>query len=559
MIAFDVEDDNGELVGISFAWGEEPGQSAYWHKPDKHGLKYLFWQMRDEQFIAHNGQYDTKVLEKYLGYFVPVYLDTWIASVYLYPVSRYKAGELTLKSMAQKLLDVQPWGNASDLIKTWGSMSAVPEEIVSEYCRLDSVYTWKLASLFLPELRKQNLLRTVVLESEVYGVVSQMTKFGVLVDSELLGEITKKLDTDIPRLHQEMMEMAPRHFAINVPADVSSVLFNQPPIGIGLNTGNIQKTKSGFYSTAAPGLIELPPNPLKDAILGYRAVSDLRSKFVSSVLCTIGADNRIRSSWNSLGSITGRIISSSPNLQQVPGKKKTGKYVRNLFKASPGMKMVVADFSQMQLRILAGMASCKNMIAVFENNGDIHSSVAEQVPMLKGMADREEARKAAKAINFGLVFGMSAGGLCHYGFSYPEALQFYRQYFQQYPEIEKYHQYLNAYSKKGYVCSFYGRRIPCSPGSNTVKCLPIQATEADIVKIGMVRLDKAIHGRSEIGENIDYTAKLVLQIHDELVYEVDESYVDNFMQVVKFYLEGIPFPVPLKVDVSTGNNWGEAA
>lgn len=398
------------------------------------------------------------------------------------------------------------------------------------------------------------------LEMPLAAVLANMERHGVLVNRERLDELGVELKRSMDLLQEEIYELAGVPFNINSPKQLGEILFDK----LGLPV--IKKTKTG-YSTSADVLEKLAPqHEIVEKILHYRQVGKLYSTYIEGLKKEIGSDGKIHTQFNQTVTATGRLSSTEPNLQNIPIRMEEGRRIRQIFIPSePGWYMLSADYSQIELRVLAHISGDANLQKAFKEGKDIHTQTAMDV---FGVAEDEVTslmRRQAKAVNFGILYGISGYGLAQ-GLDIPqkEAREFIERYFETYPGVKKYMDSIIAQAKQeGYVTTLSGRRryLPKIHSRNfgersfaerTAMNTPIQGTAADIIKIAMVRLDRQIRERGLKG-------RMLLQVHDELILEVPESELPAMQELVRDVMEhALELSVPLVVDVNCGKNWYEA-
>ena len=570
---------NGELVGISFAMD---GGEAFYIPVGHTGLMEIVQLplstviraikpvMEDIKTVkrAHNGKYDIIVLAENGLKVQNLAFDTMIAG--------YLLGEkaLNLKDLAFNRLGVV-MTPISELIGTGKktiSMSQVPVETVKNYCGADAAATWQLSELLKPELEKQGLWSLFAdIEMPLVPVLVDMEMNGVLVDKEQLKGLSERLDKDMAALEQEIFKLAHHDFNINSTQQLGIVLFEE----MRLPTG--RKTKTG-YSTEASVLEELrrslaesenPDDKEKLKILNmtieYRTLSKLKSTYIDALPELVSPKTgRIHTSFNQTIVTTGRLSSSDPNLQNIPVRGERGKEIREAFIAPSGKWLVAGDYSQIDLRALAHLSQDPALLATFREGRDVHAATASQ---LFGVAQDKvtpDMRRLAKTVNFGVIYGMSDYGLEQATeLSRAQAHRFIEDYFARFPGVKKYLEETKQMARaKGYVQTLLGRRryIPeiNSPNRQVREAaermainMPVQGTSADIIKIAMVRIWRDMNAKQ-------VASKMLLQVHDELIFEVPEEELEMMWRMVPDVMStACILSVPLKVEMKKGRNWGE--
>jgi len=562
-----------DLVGIALTDREGEG----YYVPVGHGLgageqlplDYVLEKLRpvleDESIAkyAHNSKYDLTVLARHGAQVQGLSFDTMIAEWLVDPASR----NLGLKNLAWARLGVemQP---ITDLIGTGKkqiTMAQVPIVQAGRYACADVDMTHRLVTVLEPELREKQLwpLFTEV-EMPLVPVLAEMEMKGVKLDVAYLGEMSRQLQGQLGDLEREIQDMVGYSFNVNSTQQLSDALFTK----LGLSAQGVQKTKSGHYSTAANVLEKLKgQHPVIELILEQRELAKLKSTYVDALPQLVNErTGRVHTSYNQTGTVTGRISSSDPNLQNIPIRTEVGREVRRAFVAEEGCVLLAADYSQVELRILAHISQDEGLLAAFRRGEDIHASTAATIFEVPLDQVTGEMRRVAKMINFGLSYGMSGYGLAQRtGLSQKEADRFIESYFANYPEVKVYmEETKQEAAQQGYVETLLHRRryFPELQRSKVAGAqrraaereainMPIQGSSADIIKIAMIRLHRALKERG-------LRSGMTLQVHDELVLEVPEDELDVVAPLVKSIMEGaFQLDAPLKVDMKVGKNWLE--
>ena len=397
------------------------------------------------------------------------------------------------------------------------------------------------------------------MEMPLVYTLSDMEKAGMRIDGESLKSYGEELYVRIVELEKEIYGLAGEEFNINSPKQLGVILFEK------LKLPGAKKTKSGF-STAADVLDKLAPDyPLVAKILEYRQLTKLKSTYADGLANFISDDGRIHGTFNQTITATGRISSTDPNLQNIPIRTELGRLLRKVFIPQEGCVLIDADYSQIELRVLAAMAEDETLMAAFEHRADIHRTTASQVFHIPYDEVTPLQRRNAKAVNFGIVYGISAFGLSEdIGISVKEAGEYIERYFKTYPKIKEFLD--NAVQKakdEGYVTTFFGRRRPVpelksanfmqrSFGERVAMNSPIQGTAADIIKIAMIRVNERL-------KEENFRSRLILQVHDELLVEAYEDEVEQVKELLRREMQGaVSMKVAMEVDMNVGNNWFEA-
>jgi DNA polymerase-1 len=387
----------------------------------------------------------------------------------------------------------------------------------------------------------------------------QMEKNGVKVEAPALRVYGEQLGMRIVELEKEIYELAGEEFNINSPKQLGVILFEKMELPHG------KKTKTG-YSTSADVLEKLAPDyPIVSQILEYRQLTKLKSTYADGLANYIQMDGRIHGKFNQTITATGRISSTEPNLQNIPVRMELGRLIRKVFVPEDGYVFVDADYSQIELRILAHCSGDEQLITAYKEARDIHRMTASQVFHIPFDEVTDLQRRNAKAVNFGIVYGISSFGLSQdLSITKKEAAQYIDNYFSTYPGIKKFlDDAVESGKEKGYVTTLFGRRRPIpelssgnfmqrSFGERVAMNSPIQGTAADIMKIAMINVQKRL-------SEANMESRLVLQVHDELLIEAHESEVEQVKEILVYEMEhAATLSVPLDVDMHTGENWYEA-
>ena len=397
------------------------------------------------------------------------------------------------------------------------------------------------------------------IEMPLIFVLFEMQQQGISVDKQALVDYSKVLGSKISVLEKEIYESAGEEFNINSPKQLGVILFEK------LGMPNGKKTKSG-YSTAADVLEKLAPDyPVVSKILEYRQLAKLKSTYADGLTQYITEDGRIHGTFNQTITATGRISSTEPNLQNIPIRMEMGKAIRKVFVPKDGFVFLDADYSQIELRILAHMSGDEKLIEAYNSSADIHRATAAQVFGVPLDEVTDEQRRNAKAVNFGIIYGMSSFGLSQdLSISRKEAKEYIERYFASYPTIKTFIDGLVSDAKeKGYSLTMYNRRreIPEIKSSNFMQRsfgervamnAPIQGTAADIIKLAMINVYNALR------EN-NLKSRLILQVHDELLVETAENEIETVKQIMLDGMKNaVSLKVPLEVDLKEGKDWLEA-
>jgi DNA polymerase-1 len=514
--------------------------------------------------VGHNIKYDLLVLQRSGVEVAGRVFDTMIAEWLSNPLSK----NLGLKNLAWARLR-ERMTPITDLIgkgKGQLTMNQVPVAQTAPYACADVDMTHRLVSILEAELKEKQVwsLFTEV-EMPLVPVLAAMERAGVQLDVEQLARMSEELGARLGELETSIHELVGYAFNINSTQQLSDALFKR----LGLPSQGLRRTKSGHYSTAASVLERLQgKHPVIDLVLEQRGLAKLRSTYVDALPQLVNPrTGRLHTSYNQTGTVTGRISSSDPNLQNIPIRTELGRHVRRAFVAEPGWKLIAADYSQVELRVMAHISGDEGLLGAFARDEDIHASTAAaimSVPLEKVTSDM---RRVAKAVNFGLSYGQTAFGLSGAtDLTQAEAEDFIKTYFERFPRVREYIDSTKMLAaRQGYVETLLGRRryfAELQPGSKAPHNVrqsaermainaPIQGTAADIIKIAMIRLHQALLEQG-------LRSRMILQVHDELIVEAPDEEVATVAPLMREIMENaFEIKVPLKVDLKVGQNWEE--
>lgn len=577
LFAFDTETTSlnymeAKIVGVSFA--TEPGVAAY--VPFGHDYLGAPEQLSEELVLAklkplledasrakvgQNLKYDRSVLANYNIDLQGIAFDTMLESYVL----NSTASRHNMDSLAQHYLSVETIhfeDIAGKGVKQL-TFNQVKLEEAGPYAAEDADITLRLHQTLWPSLSKEGSLKQLFesVELPLLSVLSRIERNGALVSQSLLAQQSVELGERIVALEREAFELAGEEFNLSSPKQLGYILFEKLALPV------IKKTPKGVPSTKEEVLAELALDyPLPKLLMEYRGLSKLKTTYTDKLPVMINPDTgRIHTSYHQAVTATGRLSSSDPNLQNIPIRTEEGRRIRQAFIAGPGKKIVAADYSQIELRIMAHLSQDKGLLTAFEKGLDVHSATAAEVFGVPLAQVSTEQRRSAKAINFGLIYGMSAFGLAkqlHVGRN--EAQSYMDTYFARYPGVLDYMERTREQAaEKGYVETLFGRRLhlPEINASNgmrrqaaerTAINAPMQGTAADIIKKAMIAVDQWLQ-RSGVN------AQIIMQVHDELVFEVAEHDVKALTQgVIECMAGAAQLDVALVADVGVGDNWDEA-
>jgi len=448
-----------------------------------------------------------------------------------------------------------------DSNKTAGTL----DEILS-YTHTDSLKDAKNA--LLKTIKDQSMEFIVEdVEKPLTAITTAMKKVGIKVDVPRLKLLSEKYHTELERLEKKIWEIAGEEFNIASPKQLGEILF----VKMGLKSKNQKKTASGGFSTKESELEKLrEENPIAGFILEYRELAKLLGTYIDTIPTQVDEKGRLHADFLQAGSTTGRMASANPNLQNIPNKTDLGREIRKSFIAEKGFKLVTFDYSQIELRIAAFLSGDKKLIEIFRTGQDVHTSVASEVFGVKPEDVTKDMRRKAKVINFGVMYGMGVLALKqNLGSSKEEAQEFLDGYFQKFLGLAEYLERIKQETAhKGYTETFFGRRryfpdirskLPFMKASAERMAInaPIQGTEADVIKLAMIQVDAYVKKGG-----MEHDVRLLLQVHDELVYEIKESLVQTVAPEIRRIMENIIDPkktegVVMKVGAATGDNWAE--
>ncbi|WP_197468075.1 DNA polymerase I [Neptuniibacter marinus] len=577
LFAFDTETTSlnymeAELVGVSFA--VEAGYAAYvpvahdyMGAPEQISRERLLEKLKpllessEHKKVGQHIKYDMNVLANYGIEMQGIAFDTMLESYVL----NSTASRHDMDSLADRYLGIKTvkFEDIAGKGKKQLTFNQIELEQAGPYAAEDADVTLRLHQAIAAQLSKDEKLSKVFSEIEkpLISVLSHIERNGALVDPNVLGEQSIELAARMIELEREAYEIAGKEFNLASPKQLQQILFEEQEIPV------IKKTPKGAPSTAEEVLQELALEyPLPKLILEHRSLSKLKSTYTDKLPLMINPrTQRIHTSYHQAVTATGRLSSTDPNLQNIPVRTQEGRRIRHAFIAPEGYKIVAADYSQIELRIMAHLSQDKGLLEAFSKGADIHSATAAEVFKVELSEVSSDQRRSAKAINFGLIYGMSAFGLAkQLGISRKEAGLYIEHYFATYPDVQNYMDDVRVKAQEqGYVETLFGRRLylPEIKAKNAIRRqaaertainAPMQGTAADIIKRAMVSVDNWL-------ARADYDVRMIMQVHDELVFEVREDQVDDFVGEVKRQMTGAAdLDVPLLVEAGVGDNWEQA-
>ncbi|HIF9134055.1 TPA: DNA polymerase I [Photobacterium damselae] len=576
--AFDTETDSldymvANLVGVSFA--VEEGKAAYvpvahdyLDAPEQLDRDWVLAQLKplledpNQAKIGQNLKYDASVIARYGIEMQGIKYDTMLESyVYNSVVGRHDMDSLALRYLEHKNISFEEIAGKG---KGQLTFNQIDLEQAGPYAAEDADITLRLHNALYPKVSADEKLLHVFsdIEMPLVPVLSRMERTGVLIDSMKLSAQSQEIAQRLDELEKRAFEIADQEFNLSSPKQLQAILFEKMGLPV------LKKTPSGTPSTNEEVLQELALDyPLPKLILEYRGLAKLKSTYTDKLPKMVNpATSRVHTSYHQAVTATGRLSSSDPNLQNIPVRNDEGRRIRQAFIAPQGYKVLAIDYSQIELRIMAHLSGDKALLDAFCHGKDIHAATAAEILGLPLEQVSSEQRRRAKAINFGLIYGMSAFGLAkQLDMGRGEAQEYMNTYFERYPGVLEYMETTRTVaSEQGYVETLFGRRLylPDIKSRNGLRRkaaeraainAPMQGTAADIIKRAMVLVDEWI-GQQESGR-----VRLLMQVHDELVFEVQESEIESVAQEIKALMESAAqLDVPLIADIGYGENWDQA-
>ena len=559
---------NAELVGMSFAWVK--GEAFYIPFPENQveaqtlAEKFKpFFESESIEKIGQNVKYDLKVLSKYGIQIKGKLFDTMIAHYLINPDMRHNMdvlGETYLKYSPKSIETLIGKKGKGQL-----SMRDVNMEEIKEYAGEDADITLQLKEVFSPILDKAETKKLFEeIEIPLIPVLASMEMEGINLDIDYLKSMSIDMQKEINEFEQKIYEAAGEKFNLASPKQLGDILFEKLKIG----GAKQKKTKTGQYATGEEVLSYLAnDNPIVAAILEWRQMVKLQSTYIEALPNQVDAKTkRVHTDYMQTVAATGRLSSNNPNLQNIPIRTERGRLIRKAFIArDENYTLLSADYSQIELRIIAALSGEENMIKAFQNNEDIHKSTAAKVFNVPLEEVTKEQRSNAKTVNFGIIYGVSAFGLSNQtSLSRSESAALIDAYYKTYPKLKSYMtEQVDFARNHGYVQTVLGRRrylkdinsanaiVRGGAERNAVNA-PIQGSAADIIKIAMINIHKKL-----VSEN--WKSKMLLQVHDELVFDVHNSELDKIQPMIKYEMENaFKLDVPLDVEIGIGKNWLEA-
>ncbi|MBU4331935.1 DNA polymerase I [Patescibacteria group bacterium] len=552
-----------KLLGISFCW--EDGK-AYYIDVGSVGvdcnqpLRGILGNIQIQKF-GQNIKYDLKVLHQAGINLEGICFDTMIASYLLNPGTRgHGLDNLAFVEFGHQMITMEDLiGKGRDKI----GIDEVTTGDLAQYSCEDADYTWRLKERLEKRLKEnKNLELLLRIEIPLVSVLAEMEENGVKIDDKFLGKMSVSVQRKINALELKIYKLAGKKFNVRSPLQLKEILFEKlkiSPLGLG-------KTKTGV-STAAGELDKLKgKHKIIDLIIDHRELSKLQSTYIEALPKLINPKTgRVHTSYNQTITATGRLSSSDPNLQNIPIRTSLGREIRKAFVAPAGYKILTADYSQIELRIVASLANDPVMISLFKGHQDIHTATASFIHDVPEEQVDKQLRRTAKEINFGVLYGMGVSGIAsRTGLPRAQAQEFLDKYFGRFKAVQKYlMQSVERGREQGYVETLFGRRryLPdLNSGVQQIRAVaermalnqPIQGTAADLMKIAMINLSQKLskHNSDEV--------TMLLQVHDELVFEVKSDSTEKIAKIIKHEMENVyTLRVPIEAEIEAGQNWGE--
>lgn len=570
-VSFDTETTSldemeAELIGLSFSYKNGLAYYIPLSENREEVLETLeifrpFFEKEDVLKIGHNIKFDFKVLKQYGITVEGLLFDTMIAHYLLNPDGRHVMEYLSEMYLNYKPISLESLVGKKG--KNQESLRSISIEDQTEYASEDADLAFRLYQVFAPQLRKENLEDLFFkVEMPLMKVLAKMELEGIALDKKWLEQESIDLENDLRQLEKTIFELSGEEFNMNSPKQLGEVLFEKMQLD-----PKAKKTKSGQYATSEDILQKLSSkHEIIKHILEYRTYQKLKSTYVDALPLQIDKnDHRVHTNFSQTTAATGRLASVNPNLQNIPIRTLRGQQIRGAFVANPGNKLIAADYSQIELRLIAAISEEENMIKAFQNGNDIHASTASKLFHIPLEEVTKTQRSQAKTVNFGILYGQGAFALAEQtGLSRKEAKEMIESYFETYPNLKKYmaNQVVKA-QEMGYVETILNRKrhlkdinsanfvVKAHAERNAVNA-PIQGSAADVIKLAMIKIDEQLTEQN-------LKTKMLLQVHDELVFEAPEEELKTVTALIKKEMEtAYETTVPLLVEVGVGDNWLEA-
>ena len=563
----DLEPHSAYLVGLSFSTEGHTG----WYVPISSNFEEAQKQLEifkeifsdtSKTLVAQNYKFDFKMMKKYGMKIHNKIFDTMLAHYVINADGKHGMDALSEKYLNYKPVSIESLIGPKG--KNQNSMAHLPAESIKDYAAEDADVTLQLSEIFMPELEKQGT--TSVLENieiPLIEVLANMEWEGIRVDKEFLNAYSVELGKELDIIEEKITDLAGEKFNLDSPKQLGVILFEKLKI-----TTEMKKTKTGQYSTGEDVLQRyLHNHEIVPLILDYRELRKLKSTYIDTLPNMINSiTGRVHTNFMQAVAATGRLSSNQPNLQNIPIRTSRGKEIRKAFVARDENHVLVsADYSQVELRIIAALSGDKNMIEAFQQGEDIHKATASKVFNVPLDEVTKDMRSKAKAVNFGIIYGQGPFGLAQQlGISRTEAKNIIEAYYTQFAALKTYqHQAVEDCRSRGFVETVLGRRrfLPDINSSNAISRsfaernavnAPIQGSAADVIKVAMVKIQSAL-------KNANLKTRMVLQVHDELLFDTPKEEIEQVFALVKHEMENaVKLEVPLDVEIQAGNNWLEA-
>lgn len=555
------------LVGLSFSF--KKGTGYYVHLPqernDALAILDLFQPIfsdKHKTLIGHNIKFDLKVMRQYGIDLKNNLFDTMIAHYLLHPDGKHGMDDVSEKLLCYTPISIESLIGKKG--KDQGSMSTLKADEITDYACEDADITYQLFEILHPQLETEGLMKLFQeVEMPLMPILADMEWEGIKIEIPFLSGYSAELEKDIAIIEQEIFELAGEHFNIDSPKQLGPILFEKLKI-----TDEIKKTKTGQYSTAEDILSKyIHSHPIVEKILDYRELRKLKSTYVDAIPALVqSTTGRLHTSFMQTVAATGRLSSNNPNIQNIPIRTEKGRKIRKAFVARDENHTILsADYSQIELRVIASMSEDPNMCEAFKSGADVHQATASKVFHVNMDEVTKEMRSKAKAVNFGIIYGQGAFGLAqNLGISRTEAKEIIDSYFQQFSTLKNFQSdQIQRAKQTGFVTTLLGRKrqLPDINSKNAIVRgfaernainAPIQGSAADIIKLAMIKIYQAFQERQ-------LKSKMILQVHDELVFDVLKSELNDVKKIVEECMAAAyPLNVPLLAEAGIGLNWLEA-
>ncbi|MEZ4798743.1 MAG: DNA polymerase I [Flavobacteriales bacterium] len=563
----DIEPINAFLVGMSFSVVPHKAYYVPISKEEDEAKKRLnlfapIFADSEKELIGQNVKYDYKMLRKYGVEVKNKIFDTMVAHYLIHPDGKHGMDVLSAQYLGYEPVSIETLIGKKG--KDQGSMADLKPEEVKDYAAEDADITLQLKNKFEPELKKSELRKLFdEVEVPLITVLAQMETEGVRIDETFLNDYSTELQKEIVVLESEIHEIAGEQFNVDSPKQLGPILFEKLAIST-----QVKKTKTGQYATSEDVLSKFKhDHPIIDKILDYRELRKLKSTYVDALPALINPrTGRVHTNYMQTIAATGRLSSNNPNLQNIPIRTSRGKEIRKAFiPRNEEYTILSADYSQVELRIIAALSNDDTMCEAFLNGADIHAATAAKVFGVPIEEVDKTMRSKAKAVNFGIIYGQGAFGLAqNLGISRSEGKEIIDSYFKQFSQLRQYQQEtIESARKKGFVETILGRRryLPDINSANAVVRgfaernainAPIQGSAADIIKVAMIKIQEDMI-------KMNLKSKMIMQVHDELVFDVHLSEVEALKPIIQERMMGaVKMRVPLEIDMNTGANWLQA-